>query len=96
MSTDYHVPALAPPKGVISNFTDPYSLKPAFIATIVLCLPLATAAVVVRLATGLRGADRRLRVEDCMHLILRLEGIRKILTRSSHLRHIMGWSAKQF
>ena len=59
-------PALTPPSGVIPNFVDPYSLSSAFVATAVLCLPLATIAVIVRLTTSLRGSDRRFRVEDCM------------------------------
>ena len=60
------VPALAPPAGITPNFVNPYTLSPAFVATAVICLLSATAALIIRLATSLYGSDKRLRIEDCM------------------------------
>ena len=68
------VPALAPPSGVTSNFVDPFSLSPAFVTTAVLCLVLATSAVIVRLAISFHGPEKGIRVEDCM-LSLRVVAI---------------------
>ena len=63
-----NVPALPPPEGVTPNFINPSSLKSAFIVTTVICLPLATSAVIVRLFTTLRGSKRVLHIDDCMSL----------------------------
>lgn len=60
------VPALDPPAGITPNFVNPYTLSPAFVATAVICLLFATAALIIRLATSLFGSDKRLRIEDCM------------------------------
>ena len=62
------VPALAPPAGVTPNFVNPYSLAPAFVVTAVLCLLLATSAVIVRLAISFSGPTKRIRFEDCTFL----------------------------
>ena len=62
------VPALSPPSGVTPNFANPYSLRPAFVATAILCLLLATSAAIVRLATSFCRPTKRLRVEDCRFL----------------------------
>ena len=62
------VPALAPPAGITPNFVNPYSLTPAFVVTSVLCLVLATSAVIVRLAISFCGPTKRIRIEDCTFL----------------------------
>lgn len=90
-------PALAPPSGVTSNFVNPYSLSPAFIVTAVLCLLLATFAVIVRLATSFCGPSKRIRVEDCTFLfpfeIRSLSNVvvqSTLLTRARYMCYIMG------
>lgn len=59
-----NVPALAPPAGVTPNFVNPYTLSPAFVATAIISLLFATAALVIRLATSLLGSSKRVRIED--------------------------------
>lgn len=61
-----NVPALAPPAGVTPNFVNPYTLSPAFVATAIISLLFATAALVIRLATSLLGSSKRVRIEDGM------------------------------
>ena len=61
-----NTPALSPPEGVVSNFDNPYSLSGAFIATTVLCIPLATFAVAIRLATIPNRPTQKFRIEDGM------------------------------
>ena len=68
-------PALLPPVGVSPNFVDPYSQNPAFVATAVLCILLATASVVVRLTTRLLGSTKRLRFEECKSLYILMSEI---------------------
>lgn len=68
LSSPSNVPALAPPAGITPNFINPYTLSPAFVATAVICILFATAALIIRLATGLFGSDKRLLIEDCMLL----------------------------
>ena len=64
-TTPGDVPALPPPPGAVPNFVNPYSLSPAFIVTAVLCLLLATASTIVRLALSLPKSEERFRVENC-------------------------------
>ena len=92
-----NVPALPPPPGVIPNFINPYSQNPAFVATAVLCLSFATASVVVRLTTSLRGPNKRLQIEDCkslQSLIFALpEALNRFANINSYLHYSMGgWS----
>ena len=64
-STDSsNVPALSPPPGMIPNFENPQTQTPVFVATAVLCISFATAALVVRLTTSLHGPQKSFRVED--------------------------------
>lgn len=55
-----HVPALTPPLGVTPNLVNPYSLSAAFVVTAILCLLLATSALLVRLAISFRGSNERI------------------------------------
>ena len=59
------VPGLSPPPGVVPNFDNPYTLRPAFIVTATLALLLATSAVTVRLVTTFFGQTKKVKVEDC-------------------------------
>lgn len=65
-----HVPALTPPLGVTPNFVNPYSLSAAFVVTAILCLLLATSALLVRLAIFFRGSNGRIWLEACKCLRL--------------------------
>ena len=88
------VPALAPPAGVIPNFVNPYSLAPAFVVTAVLCLLLATSAVIVRLAISFSGPTKRIRIEDCTFLSLLELSLPNVVTAHAdmarYLCYIMG------
>ena len=58
-----HTPALEPPKGVTSNFVDPYSLQPLMIGIVVLCLVLTAIAIGMRVYTRVRTVKTRW--EEC-------------------------------
>ena len=85
------LPALSPPPGVTSNFVNPYSLSPVFVVTAVLCLSLATIAVVVRLAVAFYGSTGGMRVEDCTFAFFSgLDVVKASADRTRFLRYFMG------
>ena len=82
LSSPSNVPALAPPAGITPNFVNPYTLSPAFVATAVICLLFATAALIIRLATSLFASDKKLRIEDGMffqHLATQMILVRMLI-----------------
>ena len=86
-SSPYNVPALAPPAGTTPNFVNPYTLSPAFVATAIICLLFATAALIIRLATSLLGSIKRLYIEDCMIFKIPQMLLMRVLTEQVHVLH---------
>lgn len=62
-------PALAPPLGVISDFVDPYTLKPVLVITTAIYITLTTFGIGARLAVRKRTNESIL-LEDCQYSLL--------------------------
>lgn len=62
---DIHTtPALKPPYGVESDFTNGYSLQPHLVATSAVCLTLCVSSVLARTFTKVRLL-KKVEIEDC-------------------------------
>ena len=57
-------PALKPPEGQMSNFDDPYTLRPAQVAVCVVAIVLSTSVITARLITRV-ASKYGLHLEDC-------------------------------
>ncbi|KAK0516092.1 hypothetical protein JMJ35_002126 [Cladonia borealis] len=97
-SSPNNVPALAPPAGITPNFVNPYTLSPAFVATAIICLLFATAALIIRLATSLLGSNKRLRIEVCTCIASWLGLVVTVILTFLEIHHGLGrhqWNVRK-